>query len=179
MERPENPAETVYRGAQLDVRVGHEVVRGKVQQFEWVGRPPVVLAVPFTGDGRLVLVRQYRSAVGGYTLELPAGKVGDGNPDESRRNALARELREEAGYEISDATYLGPVLTAPHFCDEVIHVFSTRGDIVSQPQPTPRELLTVETVTPEDIGRVVRSGGLADAKSLAGLLLWRLGEERR
>ena len=170
-ERPGRPAEIVYRGRQLDVRVTREVVRGQGQEFEWVGRKHVVLAVPFTSDGRLVLVRQYRAATGGYTLEMPAGKVGDEDPQESYPLALARELREEAGYEVTRTVYLGPLLTAPHFCDETVQVFWTRGEIVSQPQPTPREQLTVELVPPADVGNLIRSGQLSDTKSLAALLL--------
>jgi ADP-ribose pyrophosphatase len=178
-ERPGSPAEVVYQGQQLDVRVTREVVRGKVQRFEWVGRLPVVLAVPFTSDGSLVLIRQYRSATGGWTLELPAGKVGDGNPGEGCPEALARELREEAGYEATDAVYLGPLLTAPHFCDEAVEVFTTRGDIVSEPQPAPRELLAVELVAPADIDGLICSGELTDAKSIAALFLRQLKERHR
>jgi ADP-ribose pyrophosphatase len=178
VERPARPAGVVYQGGQLDVRTAHEIVRGKPQQFEWVARPRVVLAVPFTLDGRLVLVRQYRSATGGYTLELPAGKVGDEAPGEDYPGALARELAEEAGYRIAAATYLGSLLTAPHFCDETIEVFMTSGEIISEPQPTPREELTVELVPSADIDGLIRSGELTDAKSLAALLLYRLTEGR-
>jgi ADP-ribose pyrophosphatase len=178
MECPERPAEVVFQGRQLDVCVSHEVVRGEVQEFEWVDRQQVVLAVPFTADGRLVLVRQYRAATGGSTLEMPAGKVGDEKLGEGCPEALARELREEAGYEMSRAVYLGPLFTAPHFCDEIVLVFCTYGEIVSLPQPTPREQLTVELVPPADIGNLIRSGQLSDAKSLAALLLHQVMENQ-
>ncbi len=177
-ERQGRPAEVVYQGRQLDVRVTRAVVRGRPQEFEWVGRQQVVLAVPFTFDGRLVLVRQYRAAAGGYTLEMPAGKVGDEDPGEGCPEALARELKEEAGYEVTRAVYLGPLFTAPHFCDEIVRVFWTRGEIVSQPRPTPREQLTVELVPSAGIGSLIRSGRLSDAKSLAALLLYQVMENQ-
>jgi ADP-ribose pyrophosphatase len=161
MDRPGRSAEVVYQGRQPDVRVTREVVRGEVQEFEWVGRQHVVLAVPFTSDSRLVMVRQYRAAIGGHTLELPAGKVGDGDPGEGYPEALTRELREEAGYEVTRAVYLGSLFTAPRFCDETVQVFWTRGEIVSPPQPTPREQLAVELVPAADIGNLIRSGQLA------------------
>jgi ADP-ribose pyrophosphatase len=162
--------ERVYQSEQLDVRTTEALVRGQLQHLEWVGRPTVVLAIPYTLDGRLVLVRQYRSATDGYTLELPAGKI-DANEDPHQ--ALLRELREEAGYRLDTASHLGTLLTAPHFSDETIHVYLTRGEIVSQPQPTPQEQLTAELVPPTDIDRLISSGELVDAKSLAALFLCR------
>jgi ADP-ribose pyrophosphatase len=120
-----------------------------------------------------VLVRQYRSAIDGYTLECPAGKVGDGVAGESPLQAIGRELLEEAGYRLETARQLGKLLTAPHFADETIHVFSTRGRIVTEPQPTTHEQLTVELVPPQHINDLIRSGTLTDAKSLAALLLHR------
>jgi ADP-ribose pyrophosphatase len=167
--------ETAYRSDQLDVRTTQVVVRGQVQQFEWVGRPLVVLAVPCTRDGRLVLVRQYRSAVDGYALEFPAGKV---EPGEDLDRAMARELREEAGYRIEAACYLGTLLTAPHFSDETVHVYMTSGDIVTQPMPTPKEQLTVRLIPHAEIDGLIRSGELADAKSLAALLLQQRKDHR-
>jgi ADP-ribose pyrophosphatase len=165
----------MYQSEQLDVRTAEALIRGKLQRFEWVERPAVVLAIPYTLDGRLVLVRQYRSASDGYTLEFPAGKI---DPDEEPRHALERELREEAGYRLATACHLGVLLTAPHFSDETIHVYLTSGEIASQPQPTPREQLTMELVAPADIDGLIDSGELIDAKSLAALLLRQRKEGR-
>jgi ADP-ribose pyrophosphatase len=165
----------VYQSEQLDVRTAEVVVRGQLQYLEWVGRPTVVLAIPFALDGRLVLVRQFRSATDGYTLELPAGKI---DPNETSDQALERELREEAGYELDTSTHLGVLLTAPHFSDETIHVYLTSGEIVWQPQPTPKEQLTVELVPPADIDGLIDSGELVDAKSLAALFLYQRKEHR-
>jgi ADP-ribose pyrophosphatase len=168
--------ETVYQSEQLDVRTAEALVRGQLQRLEWVSRPAVVLAIAYTHDGRLVLVRQYRPATDGYTLEFPAGKV---DPDEDPHQALERELREEAGYRIDTASHLGNLLTAPHFSDETVHVYRTSGDIVSQPQPTPHEQLTVELVPPTDIDGLIDSGELIDAKSLAAFFLHQRKEGRR
>lgn len=74
--------------------------------------------------------------------------------------------------------YLGRLFTAPHFCDEMVQVFCSRGEIVSLPQPTPREQLTVELVPPADVGNLIRSGQLSDAKSLAALLLHQVMENQ-
>jgi 8-oxo-dGTP pyrophosphatase MutT (NUDIX family) len=59
--------------------------------------------IPFTPEGQLILIRQFRPSVGQFTIEMPAGAV-DG--DENPRDAAARELLEETGYE---PEFLSPI----------------------------------------------------------------------
>jgi ADP-ribose pyrophosphatase len=76
--------------------------RGVVREWEAVGRAEdnrVVVIIPVTRTGELLLVRQYRPAVDSYVIELPAGLV---EPDEDDLTAGRRELIEETGY-VSDA----------------------------------------------------------------------------
>jgi len=60
--------------------------------------------VALTGDGRVVLVRQFRPAVDHYTLELPSGFV---DPGETPLEAARRELLEETGYRAEQIELLG------------------------------------------------------------------------
>ena len=58
-------------------------------------QPDGVVMMPLTADGHILLIRQYRQALGRETLEFPAGAIDPGeNPDE----AMTRELFEETGY---------------------------------------------------------------------------------
>lgn len=165
------PPHLAYRGAQLDVREQDLSIRGRVRQFEWVSRPLIVLAVPVTPAGRFVLASQYRAAVG-WTLEFPAGKV-DHYLAETPERAVARELREEVGFRLTHLEPLGTLLTAPHFADERIQVFSARGEIAFVPRPTTREQISGEEVSEEGLDGLIGSGRLVDAKSLAALMLHR------
>ena len=64
-----------------------------------VNASAVVVVVPVTDDGCLVLVEQFRLPVNAEVVELPAGLVGDQeDPDESILVAAHRELEEETGY---------------------------------------------------------------------------------
>jgi ADP-ribose pyrophosphatase len=88
----------------------------------------VVVLVPVTDAGELVLVEQYRIPVKSRVLELPAGLVGDsGNFEEDFKTAARRELLEETGYK---AAVLEELLTSPStpgMADEIITIFFASG----------------------------------------------------
>jgi ADP-ribose pyrophosphatase len=88
----------------------------------------VVVLVPVTDDGELVLVEQFRVPVQSRVLELPAGLVGDnGDLEEDFENAARRELFEETGYH---AALLEELLTSPStpgMADEIITIYFASG----------------------------------------------------
>jgi len=88
----------------------------------------VVVLVPVTDTGELVLVEQYRIPVQSRVMELPAGLVGDtGDFDEDFKIAAHRELIEETGYR---ATLLEELLTSPStpgMADEIITIYYASG----------------------------------------------------
>jgi len=88
----------------------------------------VVVIVPVTDNGEIVLVEQYRIPVKSRVLELPAGLVGDKDGfDEDFKTAAQRELIEETGYR---ATALKELLTSPStpgMADEMITIYFASG----------------------------------------------------
>ena len=85
----------------------------------WVG------AVPVTGDGKIVMVRQYRHALGETIIEIPGGCVDD--TDKDFQEAIARELLEETGYSFSTFDYLGRISPNPSTNTNLLHMFLARG----------------------------------------------------
>ena len=104
---------------------GMEIVRSVVRH------PGAVLIVPILSDGRMVLVRNWRVAVGQALLEFPAGTLEQG---ESPLETARRELEEETGYGAGSMESVGSFFTSPGFADEVMHVFLA-GDLEEGTQP--------------------------------------------
>jgi ADP-ribose pyrophosphatase len=88
----------------------------------------VVVLVPVTDAGELVLVEQYRIPVKSRVMELPAGLVGDnGDFEEEFKTAAHRELIEETGYSASSLEELLTSPSTPGMADEMITIFYASG----------------------------------------------------
>jgi ADP-ribose pyrophosphatase len=82
-----------------------------IDGWEYVERgnaSAVVGILAITDENRLLLVEQYRPAVGKRVVELPAGLAGDSKEHRGERPEVAaeRELLEETGYRAGELVYL-------------------------------------------------------------------------
>lgn len=124
-----------------------------------------IIAMP--SEREIVLVQQYRPAVGRTLWEIPAGTV---EPNEDFMEGARRELREETGYRAGAMRSLGTLFTTPGFCTEAMHFFLA-SELVSGVQALEEdERIRVNTFTLENARTLVCSGELADAKTLLALL---------
>lgn len=123
-----------------------------------------ILATPRPGE--LVLVRQYRHAIGRALWELPAGTA---EPDEDPMEGAARELREETGYRAGRLRALGSLYTTPGFCDEIMHVFHADELAAGEQALDEDERIEVATFTAQDAWRLVAQGEIADFKTVLAL----------
>jgi len=87
--------------------------------------PDWVTAVALTEDGKIVMERQYRHALGETHYETPGGCVdaSDATPEA----AIARELLEETGYRFAHFEYLGMTSANPSTNNNRMHMFLARG----------------------------------------------------
>jgi ADP-ribose pyrophosphatase len=141
--------------------------------------PEATAIIPFVGEDEILMVRQFRYALGRETLEIPAGKR---DPGEGLEACVKRELLEETGYEAGKIAFIVTFAPAIGYSNERIHIYSghqlkkTQGDIDE------REISSVEKWRLKEIQGMIEKGLIIDGKTLLGLSitgLITLGSKRR
>jgi ADP-ribose pyrophosphatase len=161
-----------YRGKLLTLRIDDvRMSDGSVVQREIVKHPGAVAVVALDENGKLVLVNQYRPAIGAQLDELPAGLLDvDG---ESALAAARRELAEEAHLVADEWDLLLDLHPSPGFSTEAVRVFLARDLSASEDDYTGEHEERTMTVSREPLPDAVRrvlSGSITNAVSAAGIL---------
>lgn len=159
----------VYRGRIVHLTVEDVTLpNGHVTPLEIIRHPGAAAVATLDDSGRVVLLRQYRHAAGGYLWEVPAGKL---DPGEEPATCAARELQEEAGLAADHLEHLGSIVTCPGFCDEVIHLFlATNLRPVATARGADEVIDEIRTVPLPAAMAMIRSGEVRDAKTIAALV---------
>lgn len=144
---------------------------GRKARWERVAHPGAVGIVPLLEDRTVLMVKQYRHAVGGVLLEIPAGKL---DKDEPPWKTAHRELAEEVNMKAGEMLKLAEFFNSPGYSDEYFHLYLARGLTEEEGEPEPDEFLEVERVSLEGAIEMISSGAIVDAKSIIGLTLTHL-----
>lgn len=164
----------VYRGRIVDLSV--DTVRfpdGSTGQLEMIRHSGAAAVLPVLDDPpgpdpRIVLVRQYRYATGGYMLEVPAGR-----PDRTGEDwevCARRELEEETGLVAERLVPMTRIFTTPGFTDEQIHLFLAFGVSPGRASLDQDEFLEPITISLSEALKKVGTGEISDAKTICTLL---------
>ncbi len=137
--------------------------------FHVIEHGGAVAILPVFENGDVLLIRQLRPATGKVLLEIPAGTLEKG---ESPLQTARREIVEETGYRARRWKKLTGFYTAPGFCTEFLSVYVARG---LEPAPAggdPDEVILRTIRMPlKRAVKLVRSGRIRDAKSIAALMI--------
>jgi ADP-ribose pyrophosphatase len=160
-------ARVVHRGRSIVVTVDEVTLpNGRRVELDLVRHPGASAVVPFETERDVLLLRQYRHAVGGTIWEVPAGKLDGDPPDVCAR----KELEEEAGRRAGRLEKLASIWTTPGFTDEVIHLFAA-FDLETIPvRHEPDEVIEVVRMPLARALDLVFSGELSDAKSALAIV---------
>jgi len=121
--------------------------------------PDWVTAVPVTEQGKIVMVKQYRHALGEVCLELPGGCVDD--TDKNFKQAIARELLEETGYSFSSYEYLGKTSANPSSNNNLMHMFLAKGGKkVAEQQLDKNEEIEVQLFSVDELKQLLKENKL-------------------
>lgn len=145
-------------------------VRGTEKEFIVVRPPDWVNVVALTTDERLVLVRQFRFGIDGFSLEIPGGVM---EPGEDPVAAGLRELREETGYAGPTARLLGSVHPNPAIQANRCHFVFVDGATRAHgcEWDTDEEIEVVALPVAEALRRT-RDGGITHGLVLNALMLF-------
>jgi ADP-ribose pyrophosphatase len=139
---------------------------GATVELEIIHHPGAAAVVPMKDDRTVVLIRQYRHAVGGYIYEIPAGKL---HPGEDPRECAQRELEEEIGYKTGRLDHVTSAYTTPGFTDEVIHIYKATQLQRGVQNLGHDEVLEIAEFPLEKTITMIRDGVITDAKTIVGL----------
>jgi ADP-ribose pyrophosphatase len=143
---------------------------GKEVEREVVRHSGAAVMLPITNDNRLVLVRQYRYAVGCHLWEVPAGTISNGElPEET----ALRELVEETGFYPHLLEKLLAFYPSPGFSDENMHLFLATELEKRTACPDEDETIELGLFTSDEIMRMFSQGEIRDGKTILGLMLLR------
>lgn len=171
MSETGNPLSTEHIYAGKVLILNRETVtlpNGQSTQLEVIRHPGASAVVPIKGDGTVVLIRQFRHAVGGFIYEIPAGKL---HPREDPRLCAARELEEEIGYQAGQLELLTSIWTAPGFTDEIIHIYRGTDLKPGRQHLDDDEVLEVVEWPLKKAMAGIQDGTIRDAKTIIGLQL--------
>lgn len=116
--------------------------------------PDWVTALPVTEEGKIILIHQYRHALGEVCIELPGGCVDAA--DNSLEDAVRREMLEETGYAFETVHLLGKISSNPSTNNNLMHMFvATGGKKIQAQEMDNNEQIEVFEVDFEELEKLI------------------------
>ena len=160
----------IYEGHIVNVRVDTlQTPRGE-HDYEVVEHSGAVAVIARSAPDKLILVRQFRAPLGGYSWEVCAGGIDAG---EEPLEAARRELREETGFAAGSLRRLWTAYSAPGFCTELLHFFVADELTAGATEFDAGEDIETRTFDLDELHAMIRADELPDAKTQIAVM-WAL-----
>ena len=159
----------IYEGRLLKLREDTvEFSSGIKSKREIVEHPGAVAVIALTEEKEMVLVRQFRTAVGGVLLEIPAGVPKAG---ESAEDCARRELEEETGFHAKKVRKIWEGFASPGYSNELIK-FCLAEEMTLMSQKTDEdEFIEVDLVDIDACVDMLKNGKIKDNKTMIGIMI--------
>ena len=162
--------EPIYKGRVINLTKdevlcpnGQESLREIVHHRGGVG-------ILFTVDNKFIFEKQYRYALNEEIIEMPAGKLEEG---EIPLEAAKRELLEETGYRPLEMIHLGDSYPTPGYSTEVIHLYYCPKAVKEERHLDNDECIELIYLTLEEVETMIAEGKIKDSKSVAAIFLYK------
>src|SRR5690625_1712276 len=155
----------IFNGKIISLQVDDvELPDGSTSKREIVKHPGAVAVIPITEEGKIIFVKQYRKPLERSLLEIPAGRLEEG---EEPVTTAKRELEEETGYTAEDFSFVASFYTSPGFADEIIHIYETNTlkKLEIPVEKDEDEFLSIVELTLEEAVKAVENKQIHDAKT--------------
>lgn len=167
----------VFNGKLLKLHV--DTVRlpnGRETTKEIIEHPGAVAIIPILGNGKVLVVEQYRTAARRRMMEIPAGTL---EADEAPLACAKRELIEETGYAAGRFTRLFSCYLAPGYSSEKIHFFLARQLVRTKARPAEDEFITVRAMDLNEALKAIERGKIQDAKTISALYYLAMHQDKQ
>ena len=159
----------IYNGKVVKLHVDDIMLPdGTASKREVVDHCKGVCVLAVDSEDKIYLVEQYRYPVSSQILELPAGKVEEG---EDMFECALRELSEETGVSGSDYELLGSFYVSPGFTDEEIYMYFCRVDDKKDSHPDEGEFIYTQRYSAEKIFEMIENGDIKDGKTIMAMYI--------
>ena len=141
---------------------------GVTVDIDIIHHPGASAMVPLSRKNTVILIRQYRHAIGDFIWEIPAGTL---DPLETPLDCAKRELIEEIGFSANAWEKLGEITPVPGYSNERIHIFLATDLVPASQNLDKDEMLDIHEVELDDAMQMIHTGKIQDGKTIAGLFM--------
>jgi ADP-ribose pyrophosphatase len=162
--------ETVYRGKIISVDIEEvELPNGQLAKREIVRHQGAVGILAVTPEDKMLMVRQFRKPLDRTIIEIPAGKLEQG---ENPLHCAKRELKEETGFEAQFFKPITSFYTSPGFANELLHLYWADELTSGEAAPDEDEFVDILEVSLQQAFDYIESGEIIDAKTILAVYYW-------
>ena len=161
-------SKTIYNGKIFDVQQRNiELPDGRQTVYDIVKNPNACAVVALDEDENVIMVRQYRQSAGKVLLEIPAGKIDEGEEPDT---CAARELQEETGYAAQKIERLFGMRVSPGFSTEIIYIYKATKLTLGKTNFDEDEFIETIKVPLKKLYEMIIKGEIEDGKTISGVL---------
>ena len=162
--------EPIYKGRVINITKDEVVCPNGQTSLREIVHHRGGVAILFKVDDKFIFEKQYRYAMNEEIIEMPAGKLEEG---EIPLEAAKRELLEETGYRPLEMIHLGDSYPTPGYSTEVIHLYYCPKAVKEERHLDNDECIDLIYLTLEEIEEMIAQGKIIDSKSVDSIFLYK------